>query len=230
MGCGGSSEQDSLYNIEELYTKFNLQQYGTGDYIEEIEKHIFMAINVLRFEPKLFVPVVQQVKDNMQLARKANHTKDLIETLKSTPMLPPIRFDEQANMACRRNNDRVFELNQEIPERGGNIEIYVQMTGRQQFCEEYTMCQFETKVAARFVALQLILDWGREGSDAKTSPLLKPIVNKVGIAVIAHRKAVNVIQCLYIKEDPAPNAHASVVLNGPASVVVVNTGNAYPVL
>ena len=160
-----------------------------------------MAINVVRYQPKIIIPVVKVMKEKMELAKKASHTKNLIEVLENTPMLPPIRFDEQANMACRRNNDRVFEIDQEIPERGGNIEQYNRIMGREVACEEYTMCQFESSLAAQFVALQLILDWGRQGEFEKSSPLLKPVTTKVGIAVIAHKRAVNVIQCLYIKEE-----------------------------
>lgn len=62
------------------------------------------------------------------------------------------------------------------------------------------MCKFQGAYAVDFVALQLILDWGRQGAFEKISPLVKPEVNKVGIALIAHKKAVNVINCLYVKD------------------------------
>lgn len=61
------------------------------------------------------------------------------------------------------------------------------------------MCQFEGSSAQDFVALQLILDWNREGDLAKKSPILNKDTTRVGISNKPHKKTKNVIQVLYVK-------------------------------
>ena len=38
--------------------------------------------------------------------------------------LPPVMYDMQAGEACLRNNRVLYERDEEIPTRGGNIVIY----------------------------------------------------------------------------------------------------------
>jgi hypothetical protein len=60
-------------------------------------------------------------------------------------------------------------------------------------CDEYTMPKYEMSSGGEFVALQLILDWGRVGPLGKQSPILKRDVCSVGISVKAHRMTVNLV-------------------------------------
>ena len=85
--------------------------------------------------------------------------------------------------------------------KGGNVEVYGTIVGadKKTVCEEYTMCQFEGQSAQEFIALQLILDWNREGEAGKKSPVLNKDTTKVGISNKAHKKTKNLIQILYVK-------------------------------
>jgi len=65
--------------------------------------------------------------------------------------------------------------------------------GRPVACEEYTMMKFEDSFVQNFVALQLILDWGRPGALGFQSPILKRDVQVVGINMSAHRVCANVV-------------------------------------
>ena len=38
--------------------------------------------------------------------------------------LPPVMYDTQAGEVCLRNNRVLYERDEEIPTRGGNIDIY----------------------------------------------------------------------------------------------------------
>lgn len=67
------------------------------------------------------------------------------------------------------------------------------MAGRPVLCDEFTMAKFEDSNALNFVALQLILDWGRPGAFGHQSPILKRDVQAVGINLTAHRISGNVI-------------------------------------
>ena len=49
------------------------------------------------------------------------------------------------------------------------------------------MCQYEGDQAKEFIALELILDWNREGEEGKKSPVLNPETSKVGISNKGHK-------------------------------------------
>ena len=106
-----------------------------------------------------------------------------------------VRFDDQANEAVRKSNAAIIEKNEDVPTKGGNIDSYNTVVGsdKSTFCEEYTMCQFEGSSAQEFIALQLILDWNREGEAGKKSPVLNKDTTKVGISNKAHKKTKNLI-------------------------------------
>ncbi len=60
------------------------------------------------------------------------------------------------------------------------------------------MCQYMGDSAKEFIALELILDWNKEGEAGKRSPVLEPLTARVGISNKAHKKTKNLIQILYI--------------------------------
>ena len=58
------------------------------------------------------------------------------------------------------------------------------------------MANYTQASAVEFVALALILNFGRE---VASSPILSPEVKSIGINVMAHKLTVNLIQVLYVK-------------------------------
>ena len=176
-----------------------MQPYSS-EFENEFEKQIFFAINLCRYDPKRFVVPVKEVAATHALA-KGKDTKDLILFLQKCERLTQVRFDDQANAAVRKNNATVIDKNEDVPTQNGNIEVYNQIVGsdKSTVCEEYTMCQFEGQSAQEFIALQLILDWNREGEAGKKSPVLNKDTTKVGISNKAHKKTKNLIQVLYVK-------------------------------
>jgi hypothetical protein len=70
----------------------------------EMEKQIFMAVNLIRLCPKQFVTAVMQVKKNNPMAKSVNGTHQLCKHMSNMPKLPPLRWDEQAARACREQN------------------------------------------------------------------------------------------------------------------------------
>ena len=61
------------------------------------------------------------------------------------------------------------------------------------------MPKFEVASGADFVALQLIMDFGREGPMSCRSAILNYDVTRVGISNKANRFSMNLIQVLYVK-------------------------------
>jgi len=152
-----------------------------------------MAINVARAAPAQFSQVVRAVKQNNELAKKASHTMNLIHEMAKMERLPPVKFDEFANRACRQNNDNVIARGEMMPTEGGNIICYTEIVKLNIACEEFTLPRFEATSGGEFVALQMILDWGRNGPLGKKSPILKKDLTSVGISVKAHRMTVNLV-------------------------------------
>ena len=159
-----------------------------------------MAINLVRHEPKTYgIAAIIKAKDH-PLAKKLK--KGTLEKfLKECPPLPIVRFEDQANLACRKNNEAKVALAEAKPTQGGNTEAYVETIGddKTALCEEYTMCQYMGDNALEFVGLELLLDWSREGEFASKSPILNKEVSRVGISNKSHPKTKNLIQVLYVK-------------------------------
>jgi len=85
MGCGPSKEKE--YDILEEYHSCNLTQPWSGEYTNEFEKRTFMAINLLRYDPKRFIPIVKKVHKTNTLTKEIKNTDKLMEALKTTESL-----------------------------------------------------------------------------------------------------------------------------------------------
>ena len=185
----------------EQYAAAGLQQPWSNEYENDFEKKIFMAINLLRYEPKRFVPILKKTYKENKLLAGSKSLEELVKTLNTTEKMQPVKFDGQANEACRKNNEAIVEKNEAAPALGGNMEKYKEIVGedKNSECFEYTMTKFEGTAAEEFVCLELALDWDREGEEGKKSPLLDKDISLVGISNKAHKSCINVIQVLYIR-------------------------------
>jgi len=63
-----------------------------------------MAINVCRFQPNLFLPVVDRVKRRCPLVTNTLNTDTLMKSLEVTQRLPTVVYDKAAFDAARQNN------------------------------------------------------------------------------------------------------------------------------
>lgn len=99
MGCSDSQEQDQLLsNIEPVFMQLNLAGLLEGAaFMQEPERRIFMALNVCRAKPALFIPVVQKVRETYDMCKKLKFSKELCAALKVCEPLQPLRFDALCN-------------------------------------------------------------------------------------------------------------------------------------
>ncbi len=68
MGCVTSSD-DRVMTLEEQFAGAGLTNLlNEANFESELERQIFMAINLCRFYPAKFEPVVIEVKQNNRLA------------------------------------------------------------------------------------------------------------------------------------------------------------------
>ena len=163
MGCDKSQQQMPQGTVLEQYSAAGLQHPWSGEYENDFEKQIYMAINLCRHDPKRFVPLVRKVyRDNVLLAAgKGKRMNDLIAKLQAQAQLPQVKFDETANQAVRQNNAAVIERNEDAPTKGGNIAKYTELSGSDKTgsCSEFTMIKYQGTTGDDFVALQLALDF-----------------------------------------------------------------------
>ena len=158
-----------------------------------------MAINLCRFDPKHFVPAVNLASKNFSAALKIN-SSGLIEALKQSPQLTPVKFLDTANQACRKNNQIICEKADANPAKGGNVEQLKLIVGatKDVMAEEFSYFNYPGDQAEEVIAMQLILDWTRAGSEGKKSPILANEITSVGISNKYHAKVKNSIQILYV--------------------------------
>lgn len=180
--------------VPEAYSKLDLLQPQYSDYENDFEKQLFMAINLIRFDPKNYGSEAVKLAMYHPLAKKLKKD-DLQQYLKKCEKLPILTFDTDAISAVRKNNAKIIALNEDVPTKGGNIEMYGEVIGstKTASCEEFTMCQYMGDQALELIGLQLLIDWNREGEFAKKSPVLNRDVCRVGISNKVHPKTKNLI-------------------------------------
>ena len=170
MGCN-NEPQAPQGTLLEQYNAANLPQPWSGEYQNDFEKQIFMAINLCRHDPKRFAFQVKKLYKEHVLLRGGLGKKmpELLARLQSQEQLRPVRFDAQANDAAQQNNAAVIEKNEDKPTKGGNIAKYTEISGgdKTSTCKEFTMVQFEGSTGEEFVALQLALDFEGMNEGAK---------------------------------------------------------------
>ena len=129
------------------------------DYENEFEKEIFYAINMLRWNPKSFVPHVQRVHtkglNKLPDGQQSKSMPKIIEFLKTADSRSTIKFDDGCNAAVRNNNQGICGENAvDQPEAGGNLAGYRQLQDSQDpkgF--EYSYFKYEGASAEELVAL-----------------------------------------------------------------------------
>lgn len=183
-----------IMTVPEAYSKLDLLQPQYSDYENDFEKQLFMAINLIRHDPKIYGSEAVKLAMYHPLAKKLKKD-DLQQYLKKCEKLPIVTFDTDAIQATRKNNEKIIALNEAVPTKGGNAEAYDAQIGSTKTgnCEEFTMCQYMGDQALELIGLQLLMDWNREGELAKKSPVLNKDVCRVGISNKPHPKTKNLI-------------------------------------
>jgi len=185
MGCSNTKEAPQGTLLEQ-YSAAQLPHPWSGDYENEFEKSIFMGINLCRHDPKRFVPHVRKIyKDHVLLkGGLGKRMNDVIAKLQAQQTILPVRFDQQANDACRQNNTDVLAKNEVAPTLGGNIAKYSEITGseKESTCSEFTMVKFEGSTGEEFVALQLALDFEDFQGANKDKVVSEPVVEEPVVA------------------------------------------------
>ena len=134
---------------------------GEEDTESEFEKDIFLSINLLRNDPRSFIPTVQRV-NKKKLVNGSKGLRTIIQALKSMNKVPSVKFDEDANKAVRKNNKAICDIpSYSPPEDAGNLEKLREIIGEELSGAETTFYNYWSKSAEEFVALLLYKDFDK---------------------------------------------------------------------
>ena len=177
MGCSSNKEQ--RLNVEAIYTQKNLPLPDQNLYENSFEKEAFMTINLFRHEPKLFIPLIREVKskwlrlrlrinqfwfiDN-KLYKGKNWAKLIKEIEKIEGPFALLKIDQEAFQACRQNNDAAVADESQMPKQGGNLDKLRMIVGDQRMpsAEEFTMVQWDG-TAHELIVFNLLEEYEKTG-------------------------------------------------------------------
>ena len=210
MGCT-STKQENVDSrpIMVRYTEQKLNMPFSSDTENSFEKEIFFAINLLRNNPRSFIPHVQRVHQK-NLCKGSKSMGAIIQKLKNMVKVTTVKFEDKANTAVRQNNAAICGREEDSPpEDAGNLAKLNEITGQEPTGAEATFYNYGGSSAEEFVALLLYKDFDKfeamtkkpeagEGETGIESPLLNNRTKEVGISNKAHSKCLNSIQIIYI--------------------------------
>jgi hypothetical protein len=106
MGNCFAPQQQSVSYAEKMFNKFGLKRHLPDESVweNEFERDIFMAINLCRFKPLLFVEIVERVKQTCPLVADSKNHVELVLKLFKNLRLPMLVYDKIAFDAVRMNN------------------------------------------------------------------------------------------------------------------------------
>ena len=94
----GDEQSKETRSLAELAADKGLPQPFSVDYENEFEKNLYYAINLLRTNPKYFVSICDQAKKKTKIKSMFD---GLTDKLKKTAPMNCVKYDDQANNACR---------------------------------------------------------------------------------------------------------------------------------
>ena len=133
MGCDNSKKEEVVFDVATEFQKANLAVPFPSQTESELERRIYMSVNMLRWEPNRFSKVVAETQRKWAardvLPKEPQHFDDLMNHLAKAARVQNILMDDQAIRACRENCKEVCALEEAVPKKGGNIERYAQISG-----------------------------------------------------------------------------------------------------
>ena len=103
MGCGTSGQEydDKAFTVQQAYLVAKLTRPMPAEFENSFEEQIFMAINLLRFDPRKYIPIVKMVAKRNVPIMDPKDLNGLLAKLNTTKNLHQVRFEGKANQACR---------------------------------------------------------------------------------------------------------------------------------
>ena len=161
-----------------------------------------MAINLLRNNPRGFIPHVQRAHQK-QLVSNSMQMKAIIDKLKVLNPITTVKFDDGANAACRANNADIVGREEAEPAEGGNLQKLKEMAGdgKEPRGAEASFFGYQGSSAEEFVAILLYRDYDKSAEKKKEAQAPAAEENKA-----AGGSAAELEEAKNVPEQPAAPA------------------------
>ena len=188
------------YNVANEYRALPGMPYiGDHDFDVELEKQCFMSVNVIRQNPRKFIPHFQHVMDTHGMYHGKNG-KQFIKWLEKLPKdytLPPLALDADVMKACKLNNDELKSITDDkmIP-KDGNRKKLALLTQSSLSTEavEFTYWSTWDRTPHELVLLNILIDYDRHNK----SIILGEMSIRCGFGYAGHPKFGNVFQSVFV--------------------------------
>ena len=128
----------------------------------------------------------------------------ILEKLKATGPMNAVKFDDNANAACRQINQATYDRNEDNPSPGGVVDKFTELMGAGKACRATEQAVFKydggggwNPGAEHFLMHLCAKDLHEKGE----VPLLDPNLTKIGMSKKGHSKVVNATYVCYVYED-----------------------------
>mmetsp|Transcript_23650 Transcript_23650/g.21014 ORF Transcript_23650/g.21014 Transcript_23650/m.21014 type:complete len:216 (+) Transcript_23650:14-661(+) len=114
MGSSGSKRKINEV-LEEEYNEVGLPKISASAISNELEKEIYIAINMLRYDPKRMAKLMKPLKEMELMSKEARKSVDKVKKLlKTMETSPPLAYYDDGTSACKQVSNQFFTDEEEF--------------------------------------------------------------------------------------------------------------------
>ena len=112
---GNKSSKTKLNEtLEQEYEKIGLPKVSNEDISNELEREIYIAINMVRYDPKRMSKLMKPLKDMDRLSKDAQKSVSTVKKMLSKAEgRAPLAYYSEGTKACKEVNEKLFSLDDE---------------------------------------------------------------------------------------------------------------------
>ena len=109
MGSSNSKKKKLNVQLEEDYIKIGLPKITNEDFKNDLEKEIYIAINMIRYDPKKMAELLKPLKTMDELSKDGKKAVDKVKKmLKKKDGCAPLALYSDGSSACQDVNKKFF--------------------------------------------------------------------------------------------------------------------------
>eukprot|EP00345_Euplotes_harpa_P018568 CAMPEP_0168336630 /NCGR_PEP_ID=MMETSP0213-20121227/11669_1 /TAXON_ID=151035 /ORGANISM="Euplotes harpa, Strain FSP1.4" /LENGTH=216 /DNA_ID=CAMNT_0008341885 /DNA_START=22 /DNA_END=672 /DNA_ORIENTATION=- len=124
MGSGGSKKKKLNETLEEEYVSIGLPKLTNEDFKNDLEREIYVAINMIRYNPTRMSKLMNPLKNMDCLSKNAKKSVDKVKKiLKKLSPTAPLALYSDGSRACLEINEKFFNDEEEYKANKKNLVI-----------------------------------------------------------------------------------------------------------
>lgn len=109
MGSSNSKKKKLNVKLEEDYIEIGLPKVSNEDFKNELEKEIYIAINMIRYNPTKMAELLKPLKTMDELSKTGKKSVDTVKKmLKKREACAPLALYNDGSKACEEVNKKFF--------------------------------------------------------------------------------------------------------------------------